>query len=353
MSSLIRSHLACQSRRALRTQSSRTLSTVHAHTHTGVQNTRHTANTSNNSVNLDEIAHFSKLSSEWWDERGEFAFLHKMNPVRVRFIREKLLEVAQHENPEFESTSGGAELLSGLDVLDVGCGGGLLSESLARLGANTTGIDASEANIAIATLHASADPRISPASPSSPLSYLHAPAESLLPQPKRYDVVCSMEVLEHVENPAGFLSTCAQLVKPGGHLFLSTMSRTPLAYFLTILMAENVLRQVTPGTHTYSKYIKPSELVQFFREYQSPPPSPQSLADAQQQFQNATLSSTTSALGKPWITTPPSSTYLNRMEAELRGLIYNPLQAGWILAPRDAWGSLECNYLFWVRRPYE
>jgi polyprenyldihydroxybenzoate methyltransferase/3-demethylubiquinol 3-O-methyltransferase len=130
------------------------------------------------------------------------------------------------------------------------------------------------------------------------------------------------------------------------------MSRTPLAYFLTIFMAEDVLRQVTRGTHTYSKYIKPSELVQFFREYQSPPQSLQSLVDAQQQ-QNANLSSTTTALGRPWITTPPSSTYLNRMEAELRGLIYNPLQAGWILAPRDAWGSLECNYLFWVRRPHE
>ncbi|KAF5316785.1 hypothetical protein D9619_006524 [Psilocybe cf. subviscida] len=189
-----------------------------------------------------------------------------MNPVRVRFIRGRLLEVVQHENPEFESPSGGAELLRGLDVLD----------SLARLGVNTTGIDASDANVTIATLHASSDPRISPVSPSSPLSYLHAPAESLLPQPKRYDVVCSMEVLEHVENPAGFLLTCAQLVKPGGHLFLSPMSRTPLAYFLTIFMAENVLRQVTSGTHTYSKYIKPLELVLFFREHQSPPPSHQS-----------------------------------------------------------------------------
>ncbi|KAF5316584.1 hypothetical protein D9619_006517 [Psilocybe cf. subviscida] len=129
--------------------------------------TQNAQNTSNNSANLDEIAHFSKLSS---DERGEFVFLHKMNPVRVRFIRENLLEVAQCESPELDSPSVGAELLRGLDVLDVGCGGGLLSESPARLGANTTGIDASEANIAIATLHASADPQISPASPSSPLS---------------------------------------------------------------------------------------------------------------------------------------------------------------------------------------
>ncbi|KDR80753.1 hypothetical protein GALMADRAFT_1357454 [Galerina marginata CBS 339.88] len=262
------------------------------------------------SVNHDEIAHFSKLSSEWWDERGEFSFLHKMNPVRMHFIREKLLEVAQDEKAELEMGSG--DVLTGLEVLDVGCGGGLLSESLARMGANTLGIDASKSNIEIASLHASADPMLSPSRGSSSsrsnLSYLNAPAETLISDPKRYDVVCSMEVLEHVDNPAAFLSTCAELLKPGGHLFLSTISQTPLAYALTILLAEDVLRQVSKGTHTYSKFIKPSELVQFFRDYRTP---------------------------------------------TLRGLIYNPLQARWHLAPRDAWGALECNYIFWVRKPVE
>ncbi|KAF8966243.1 S-adenosyl-L-methionine-dependent methyltransferase [Flammula alnicola] len=296
------------------------------------------------SVNDDEIAHFSKLSSEWWDERGEFSFLHKMNPVRMQFIRDKLLEVAQDENPELGSEGG--EVLRGLDVLDIGCGGGLLSESLARMGANTLGIDASESNIAIASLHASVDPKLSPPTSSSNLSYLHGPAEALLVQPKRYDVVCSMEVLEHVENPAEFLSTCAQLVKPGGHLFMSTISRTPLAYALTILLAEDVLRQVSSGTHTYSKFIKPSELVQFFREYR-----PSQLHSPENQ--NVLHESQESSSSTPWITTPASSSYLSRIEAELRGLIYNPLRAGWHLAPRGAWGALECNYLFWVRKPKE
>ncbi|KAF8200393.1 3-demethylubiquinone-9 3-methyltransferase [Pholiota molesta] len=296
------------------------------------------------SVNHDEIAHFSKLSSEWWDEQGEFTFLHKMNPVRMQFIREKLVEVVQDENPELEA--GGGDILKGLDVLDVGCGGGLLSESLARMGANTLGIDASASNIAIASLHAAADPRLAstPSSPSN-LSYLNAPAETLLAESKQYDVVCSMEVLEHVDNPATFLSTCAQLVKPGGHLFLSTISRTPLAYALTILLAEDILRQVSSGTHTYSKFVKPSELVQFFRDYRSPPSPSSTIPNSREQDSPAGSHS------RPWITTPPSSNYLPRMEAELRGLIYNPLQARWHLAPRDAWGALECNYLFWVRKP--
>ncbi|KAF8159435.1 S-adenosyl-L-methionine-dependent methyltransferase [Crassisporium funariophilum] len=296
---------------------------------------------SHGSVNSDEIAHFSKLSSEWWDEQGEFSFLHKMNPVRMQFIRDKLLEVARDENPYAELEGG--NVLKGLDVLDVGCGGGLLSESLARMGANTLGIDASEANIAIATLHSAADPKLSSSvSGPSSLSYLHAPAETLLTQRKRYDVVCSMEVLEHVDNPSAFLSTCAELLKPGGHLFLSTISRTPLAYALTILVAEDILRKVTSGTHTYSKFVKPSELVQYFRDYRSP-----SLANLDSVTHEHSLAS------RPWISTPKFSTYLPRLEAELRGLVYNPLQGRWHLAPRDSWGALECNYLFWVRKPKE
>ena len=230
------------------------------------------------------------------------------------------------------------------------------------MGANTLGIDASESNIAIASVHSSADPKLSSESTASSgqgsLAYLHSPAETLLSLPKRYDIVCSMEVLEHVDNPAAFLSTCAELLKvlknvlfprrnsflnlswkqPGGHLFLSTISRTPLAYALTILLAEDILRKVTSGTHTYSKFIKPTELVKFFRNYCSPGKA------------DSGINHPPSAVG-PWISTPSSSTHLPRLQAELRGLIYNPLQARWILAPRDTWGALECNYIFWVRKP--
>ncbi|KAJ7756431.1 S-adenosyl-L-methionine-dependent methyltransferase [Mycena maculata] len=273
---------------------------------------------STSTVNPAEIAHFSRLSSQWWDEAGEFSFLHQMNPVRGRFIREKLLEVARDEQPALSEPS--SSLLKGLDVLDVGCGGGLLSESLARLGAKTLGVDASEANISIAKLHAAQDPGLSS---STTLSYLHTPAEVLLSDTKRYDVVCSMEVLEHVDNPPAFLDTCAQLVKPGGHLFLSTISRTALAYFLTIFMAEDVLRKVARGTHTHAKFVTPEELTAFFRAYPK--------------------------TGSPWVDAgrgPPT-----RTQAEVRGLVYNPLGARWILAPRGAWGAAECNYIFWVRKP--
>lgn len=281
-------------------------------------------------INASEIAHFSRLSSQWWDEQGEFSFLHRMNPVRVQFIREKLLEICRERDGEHMLPS---EALRGLDVLDVGCGGGLLSESLSRLGAHTTGIDASESNVAIAKLHAFADPKL------AQLSYIHAPGESLLVSPKRYDVVCSLEVLEHVDNPASFLSTCAELLKPGGHLFLSTISRTPLSYFLTILLAEDILRKISPGTHTHSKFIKPSELVSFFQKYRSP---------------SRTDSATSLGIQEdlsPWISPQSSPESLIRTEAEVRGLIYHPLQARWVLAPRNAWGATDCNYLFWVRKP--
>ncbi|KAF7330533.1 Ubiquinone biosynthesis O-methyltransferase, mitochondrial [Mycena venus] len=275
------------------------------------------------SINPAEIAHFSRLSSQWWDEAGEFSFLHKMNPVRIRFIREKLLEVARDEQPALNEPASGS-ILKGLDVLDVGCGGGLLSESLARLGAKTLGVDASEANISIAKLHAAQDPKLAQPGPSTSLSYLHTPAEALLAGAKRYDVVCSMEVLEHVDNPSAFLDTCAKLLKPGGHLFLSTISRTALAYFLTIFMAEDILRKVSRGTHTHAKFIRPEELTAFFRAY----PNPES----------------------PWVDGgrgPPTRTHKLRYG----GLVYNPLRASWMLAPRDAWGAAECNYLFWVRKP--
>jgi len=159
-----------------------------------------------------------------------------------------------------------------------------------------------------------------------------------------------MEVLEHVDNPAKFLSSCTELVKvclitcadrrsltliqPGGHLFLSTISRTPLAYILTIFAAEHVFRKVTPGTHTFSKFVKPSELVSFFQNHPKPDASPSS---------------------PPWISRTYDHGLPARTEAEIRGMIYMPWKGEWVLMPRGltSWGAAECNYLFWARKPKE
>jgi 2-polyprenyl-6-hydroxyphenyl methylase/3-demethylubiquinone-9 3-methyltransferase len=139
----------------------------------------------------------------------------------------------------------------------------------------------------------------------------------------------SLEVLEHVSNPAHFLSECCSLVKPGGHLFLSTIARTPLAYALTILFAEHISGKVSKGTHTFSKYVNPEELLDFFKDY---PPNPEE--------------------GAKWIE-PSAQTYIPRHQAEVRGLIYNPLSASWSLGPRNSLVGAQCNYILWVRKPYD
>ncbi|KAI0065541.1 ubiquinone biosynthesis O-methyltransferase [Artomyces pyxidatus] len=192
------------------------------------------------------------------------------------------------------------------------------------MGARTLAIDASEANVAIAATHAAADPRLAD---SEVLEYRHTSSDVLVREQKRFDVVCSMEVLEHVDNPAAFLRDCAELVKPGGHLFLSTISRTPLSYLLSIFAAEKMLGLVEPGTHTYSKFVNPSELISFFQNYH---------------FLE------TDGDPHPWIRHPEPT----RREAEVRGLVYLPWRGDWMLMPRAArsWVT-ESNYLFWVRKP--
>ncbi|KAH9970987.1 S-adenosyl-L-methionine-dependent methyltransferase [Lactifluus volemus] len=273
--------------------------------------------TPTSTVNDAEIAHFSRLSALWWDERGEFSLLHKMNAHRIRFIREKVLEVLRAADHDGSSVAMRAlepessRVLEGLDVLD----------SLARLGASTLAIDASGENIGVASRHAAADPGL------AMLTFRHASAEVLVQEPKRFDIVCSMEVIEHVDNPAAFLRSCAELVKPGGHLFLSTIARTPLSYLLTIVAAEKVFRLVEPGTHTFSKFINPEELVGFFTK-----PLEQG--------------------ARPWISRTYAYGLPTRVEAELRGLAYVPWRGDWVLAPRSTtpW-STQANYLFWVRRP--
>uniref|UniRef100_V5EKB8 Ubiquinone biosynthesis O-methyltransferase, mitochondrial n=1 Tax=Kalmanozyma brasiliensis (strain GHG001) TaxID=1365824 RepID=V5EKB8_KALBG len=307
--------------------------------------------TSNSSVHASEIEHFSRLSSKWWDEHGEFGLLHAMNPARIQFLREKLDEVWGYElakqqvearrsataassnsSPPTSTQArsplenlGTTQFLRGLDVADIGCGGGLLSESLARLGARTTGVDASASNIGIATTHAARDPLLSREhSLGGPaLTYLHTTAEDLVAQNRTFDIVCAMEVLEHVNGPADFLRSLDRLVKPGGHLFMSTIARTPLSWFLTIFMAEDVLRLVTPGTHTHSQYINPKELVDFFME------------------------------DRKWYA--HGTELPQRMHFEVRGTAYLPWKGTWSLARSGTSlpGTQECNYFFWARKPME
>ncbi|PIL25112.1 hypothetical protein GSI_13001 [Ganoderma sinense ZZ0214-1] len=266
-----------------------------------------------------------------------------MNPVRIEFIRQKMSEMRREDGLDDVNPT---RPLDGLDVLDVGCGGGLLCETLARLGGRTLGIDASSSNIAIASLHASADPGLSsPQKTKGSLTYEHTSVEDLLAQrgSKSFDVVCSMEVIEHVDNPATFLTNCATLVKPGGHLFLSTIARTPLSYALTIFAAEQVLRLVTPGTHTHSKYINPDELTDFFLRLDSDAPAQDAVPKQ-------------SAAPRPWISRLYGGVP-SRTEAEIRGIIYLPWKGEWMLVPRGAPGASiwaeACNYMFWVRRPFK
>jgi 2-polyprenyl-6-hydroxyphenyl methylase/3-demethylubiquinone-9 3-methyltransferase len=184
-----------------------------------------------------EIAHFATLSSHWWDAAGPFRSLHELNPTRVGYIRDHIQE-------HF-----GKKSLKDLKILDVGCGGGLLSEPLARLGAVVTGIDATEENIVVAKDHANeVDLKI---------TYTHTTVESLK---EKYDVVCALEIVEHVANLEAFVDACCQRVRPGGLIFLSTLNRTLKSYLLGIIAAEYILRWVPRGTHQWDKFVRPDEL---------------------------------------------------------------------------------------------
>ncbi|CAG8450788.1 5258_t:CDS:2 [Paraglomus occultum] len=209
-------------------------------------------------INQAEIAKFSDLSAHWWSPSGPFALLHRMNPIRVDYIRRHLAEYRSCE--EGGSLQKRHKLpFEGLKILDVGSGGGLLSESLARLGANVVGIDASNENVQVAKFHAKKDPRL--ISGPGRVEYRCMTAEELLETEKNaFDAVCTMETIEHVDHPADFLKACCGLVKPTGHLFISTISRTLLSYTLTILLAEKVLNIVPLGTHDFHKYVRPEEV---------------------------------------------------------------------------------------------
>jgi len=201
-------------------------------------------------VDPAEIERFARLAEEWWDPRGKFAPLHHLNPVRLGFIRDR---AAAH----WQRDPLGEAPLRGLSLIDIGCGGGLICEPMARLGAQVTGIDAADRNIATARLHADGQ--------ELTIDYRETTAEALAESGVRFDVVLALEIVEHVADVDLFLQSIGRLAKPGGLVFLSTLNRTAKAWALAVAGAEYVLRWLPRGTHDWRKFLKPSELVRGLR----------------------------------------------------------------------------------------
>lgn len=236
-----------------------------------------------------EVARFAALAEEWWDPRGKFKPLHKLGPARMAFVRDQVLA-------HFGRSGSGLKPFAGLRFLDVGCGGGLVSEPLARLGAAVTGIEPAEDNIAAARAHA--------AEGGLDIDYRAVRAEDLVEEGATFDAVVCLEVIEHVPDPHAFVSILARLTRPGGLVLLSTLNRTFKAYALAIVGAEYVLRWLPVGTHQWDRFITPGELQEMARA---------------------------AGLASP----------------VLSGLVYNPFTDAWSLSATD----LDVNYLLAAGRP--
>tara|TARA_A100001011_G_scaffold340710_1_gene373064 strand:- start:237 stop:962 length:726 start_codon:yes stop_codon:yes gene_type:complete len=195
-------------------------------------------------INKEEIQKFSNLAEEWWDVNGKFKPLHMFNPIRIEYILE---EISKHFNLDRKKK----DLLKNLEILDIGCGGGLMSEPMARLGGNVTGIDASEKNIKIASVHCEEN--------NLKINYLNKSPEELNEREK-FDIVLNLEIVEHVNNLDLYLNSCHRLLKKNGIMFTATINRTFISYIKAIIGAEYVLRWLPIGTHDWNKFIKPEEL---------------------------------------------------------------------------------------------
>lgn len=198
-----------------------------------------------NTVDPDEIARFSAIAAEWWDPMGKFRPLHKFNPTRLAYIRENVIA-------QFGLDEKTRRPFEGLRLLDIGCGGGLLCEPMTRMGAQVTGADAGERNIATASVHA--------AEQGLAIDYRCTTAEALAEAGEQFDVILNMEVIEHVVDRAGFMKACAAMLKPGGVMFVATLNRTFKAWGLAVVGAEYVLRWLPRGTHEWKKFVTPEEL---------------------------------------------------------------------------------------------
>jgi 2-polyprenyl-6-hydroxyphenyl methylase/3-demethylubiquinone-9 3-methyltransferase len=254
---------------------------------TGLQ--RQSAPVSTSTIDPAEVARFAAIAADWWDPRGRFAPLHRMNPVRIGYVRD---QVIRHFSRDGES----ATPFENLSLLDVGCGGGLLTEPMTRLGARTTGVDAAFENIKVASLHAQQG--------GLTIDYRCNSAEELVAEKAQFDVVLALEIIEHVANPDLFYRALAELVKPGGILILSTLNRTAKSYAVAIVGAEMIMRWLPRGTHSWEKFIKPSEMA--------------------------------SSLGKTGVTV-----------VDTTGLAFSPLSWSFSLNPRD----LDVNYLMTALKP--
>ena len=240
------------------------------------------------SIDEEEVARFSAIAEEWWKPDGKFAVLHAFNPVRLQFIKD-------HVCAAFDRDPAAERPLEGLRLLDIGCGGGLLSEPLAKAGAEVVGIDPSEKNIKTAMVHAREQ--------GLDIDYRVTTAEALAEQGEQFDVVLNMEVLEHVNDPAAFIETCASLLRPQGLMFCATLNRTLKSFLMAIVGAEYILRWLPRGTHQWEKFIRPEELEEW-------------LARAGLEV------------------------------LERTGVIYNPLTGKWLKAPDD----MDVNYMLVAQR---
>ncbi len=202
------------------------------------------------SINKKEIDKFSKIADEWWDPEGKFKPLHKFNPIRIKYIKENIINSFKLKNK--------SKPLSGIKILDIGCGGGLLSEPMSRMGANVTGIDASVKNIKIAKLHSKKN--------KLKINYLCSSPEKLKIE-KKFDVVLNMEIVEHVKDIDFFLKSCSKLLKKNGLMFVATINKTLKSYVFAIVGAEYVLRWLPIGTHEWEKFVKPEDLEKILMKY--------------------------------------------------------------------------------------